>query len=245
MNNLLTELHATEFKTNGEILMAAPFGNGHIHKTYLLADVMGGQYIFQRINKNVFKDPEVLMNNIIAVTDHQRKKTDSRRQSITLIETHDGKYWHVDDKGEYWRMYRFISDSICLEHAETLNDLRESGVAFGYFQRQLSDFPAQTLTETIPKFHDTPDRYAALVNAMKVNTCGRVKDTHREIAFALERESYTSKISSLQASGDLPVRVTHNDTKLNNILFDRDTRRALCVIDLDTVMPGAFITCSP
>jgi hypothetical protein len=221
--------------------MYAPFGNGHINQTYLMADATGCQYILQKINKRVFRDPVSLMRNIQAVTAHQRGLAPHPRASMSLIPTNDWNFWYVDGDGEYYRMFRYVADSICLERAETLNDFRESAIAFGMFQRQLSDFPARTLTETIPRFHDTPDRYRIFKEAIAADVCGRVKDVQKEIEFALDREDFAGTLMALQASGDLPLRVTHNDTKLNNVLFDRDTRRALCVIDLDTVMPGLSV----
>ena len=195
----------------------------------------------QKINRNVFREPQKLMANISAVTAHLHKTAANGREALTLVPTMDGSKWLVDAEGEYWRMYRFISDSVCMEKAAAENDFRESGFAFGRFQLQLADFPANTLTETIPNFHDTPVRYAALKTAVENDVRGRAEDVRREIDFALEREAYAGTLTALQFSGDLPLRVTHNDTKLNNILFDRDTRKALCVIDLDTVMPGLSV----
>jgi Ser/Thr protein kinase RdoA (MazF antagonist) len=232
---------AYEFQTCGEPIYCAPYGNGHINSTSLFVGSMGSQYILQRINQTVFRDPEALMRNIAAVTAHLRKTAASVRETLTLVPTKAGDMWLVDGEGEYWRMYRFVSDSMCLDRAETPEDFRESGWAFGRFQRQLADFPAHTLTETIPRFHDTPNRYAALRAAIERDSHGRAKEVRREIDFALGREAYAHTLVNLQASGQLPLRVTHNDTKLNNVLFDSDTRRALCVIDLDTVMPGLAV----
>jgi aminoglycoside phosphotransferase (APT) family kinase protein len=237
----LSRLHVDEFQTYDRIIMYAPFGNGHINQTYLMADATGCQYILQKINKRVFKDPVALMRNIQAVTAHQREKASHPRASMSLIPTNDWNFWYVDGEGEYYRMFRYIADSICLDQAETLNDFRESAIAFGIFQRQLSDFPAHTLTETIPHFHDTPNRFKLFKAALAADVMDRAKNVQREIDFALAREDFAGTLISLQASGDLPLRVTHNDTKLNNVLFDRDTRRSLCVIDLDTVMPGLSV----
>ena len=232
---------AFQFQTDGGPIFCAPYGNGHINRTYLLVDSTARQYILQKINKSVFHDPESLMRNIFAVTAHLRKTAGSFREVLTLIPTLDGREWFTGGDGETWRLYQFVSDSVCLERAETSADFRESAVAFGQFQKKLADFPAQTLSETIPHFHDTPARYAAFHAAVGADALGRAKDVSREVEFALAREAYASTLTNLQASGGLPLRVTHNDTKLNNVLFDRETRKALCVIDLDTVMPGLAV----
>jgi len=230
-----------EFKTDGDPIFCTPYGSGHINRTYLVVDTAANQYILQMINKNVFRDPVSLMSNISAVTAHLRKFAKNPRESMQLIPVKSGGEWLKDSGGEYWRMYRFISDSVCLQKAGSANDFMESGFAFGLFQQKMADFPAHELTETIPRFHDTPSRYEAFKQAVKADACGRAKDVEHEIDFALEREDYAATLVSLQASGDLPLRVTHNDTKLNNVLFDRDTRKPLCVIDLDTVMPGLSV----
>jgi Ser/Thr protein kinase RdoA (MazF antagonist) len=229
---------ATAFKLDGRPIYCGRYGSGHINQTYLLVDETAREYILQKINQNVFKRPDLLMQNIVAVTNHLRQKTGSHREVLTLVPTLDGKDWLVDEDGEYWRLYEFVTDIISLDKAESPDDLRESGLAFGRFQRQLADFPAHTLSETIPRFHDTPNRYTALKDAITADRHGRVKEVGPEIEFALAREEFASVLMVLQAKDELPLRVTHNDTKLNNVLFDRKTRKALCVIDLDTVMPG-------
>jgi Ser/Thr protein kinase RdoA (MazF antagonist) len=229
---------ALEFKLDGKPIYCGRYGSGHINQTYLLVDATAREYILQRINKNVFKRPDLLMRNIVAVTNHLRAKAQSHREVLTLVPTLAGEDWLVDEDGEYWRLYDFVTDIVSMDKAETPADLRESGLAFGRFQRQLADFPAETLHETIPHFHDTPDRYRALKEAIAADTHGRAKEVGAEIEFALAREAFAATLMDLQAKGDLPLRVTHNDTKLNNVLFDRMTRKALCVIDLDTVMPG-------
>ena len=229
------------FQTDGEPIFCAPYGNGHINETYLLVDSTAREYILQKINKTVFRDPESLMKNISAITAHLRKKGSKAREALTLIPARDGREWLVDGDGEHWRLYQFITDSICLDRAADGEDFRESALAFGRFQRQLADFPAQTLTETIPRFHDTPYRYMALRNSITDDAHGRAEGAKEEIEFALAREAYAPKLLDMLNSGKLPLRVTHNDTKLNNVLFDRETRKALCVIDLDTVMPGLSV----
>lgn len=229
---------AYEFRIDGEPLHVSRYGNGHINDTYLLTDITAREYILQRINKKVFQDPEALMNNVAAVIEHLRKASPENSADLKLVQAFNGNYWVQDAEGEYWRLFEFIDDSICLEKADNPEIFRESAVAFGTFQRLLSDFDASLLVETIPHFHDTPRRYQAFHKALREDVCGRAKDVRDEIDFFLARESYASTLMDLLAAGELPLRVTHNDTKLNNVLFDKREGKALCVIDLDTVMPG-------
>lgn len=229
------------FKLDGTPIFCQRYGSGHINETYLLVVSTARQYILQKINRHVFRDPASVMRNISLITAHFRKTATSSREVLRLNPTHEGLDWLVDENGDYWRLYDFVSDNICLDKAETTNDFQESAIAFGRFQRQLADFPVDMLTETIPLFHDTPSRYISLKQAVSADSHGRVSEVRREIDFALSRENYASVLVSAQARGDLPLRVTHNDTKLNNVLFDRQTRKALCVIDLDTVMPGLSV----
>lgn len=232
---------ARVFDWDGEAVSAQRYGNGHINLTYLVVTDAGKRYILQRVNDNVFRDPEALMGNITAVTTHLQKMAADPRGAVKLIPTKDGRQWFYDRDGAVWRAMGFVEGSICLEQAASSDDFRESAVAFGGFQRMLGDFPAHTLAETIPYFHHTPRRFAALHQAIKDDAMGRAGDVRREIDFAMQREAYAAKLVNLQQSGDLPLRVTHNDTKLNNVLFDSRTRKALCVIDLDTVMPGLAV----
>jgi len=232
---------AYKFRTDGDPVSCAPYGNGHINSTFLLTVSTGRQYILQRINQSVFREPESVMKNVSKITAHLHKTAGDPRRVLTLVRTKDDLEWLVDSGGEYWRLFNFIDDSVCLDTADTVEIFRESAVAFGLFQRQLSDFPAHTLIETIPHFHDTPARFAALRAAAGADARSRAKGVKAEIEFALEREPYASTLTDLQSLGDLPIRVTHNDTKLNNVIFDRNTRKALCVIDLDTVMPGLSV----
>jgi Ser/Thr protein kinase RdoA (MazF antagonist) len=229
---------AKSFQLDGEPIYCDRYGNGHINETYLLVDSTAREYILQKINKNVFKQPDKLMENIAAVTGHLRKAAASHRETLRLIPTREGQNWLVDGGGEYWRLYEFVTDSFCLEKTENQADFRESALTFGRFQRQLADFPADRLHETIPRFHDTPNRYAAFKAAVSADSHGRAKEVRAEIDFALAREEFGAALMNLSGKGELPLRVTHNDTKLNNVLFDRESRRGLCVIDLDTVMPG-------
>ena len=233
---------AYNFDTCGKPIFCTRYGNGHINETYLIVDASARQYILQKINNKVFRNPQVVMDNIAAVTSHLRQKVSSSRQVLSLIPTTEGKGWLIDENGEFWRMYPFISDSLCLQTAENLQDFKESGIAFGNFQCLLSDFPADTLKETIPNFHNTPMRYNRFKEVLATDPLGRARDLVKEIDFVMGREDYANTLMVLLSIGDIPLRVTHNDTKLNNVLFDRETRTALCVIDLDTVMPGLAAT---
>lgn len=226
------------FELEGKPLSCTRYGNGHINDTYLLVTDRPHCYILQRLNGRVFKDIPALMRNLIAVTDHLRQKDDDPRHVLTLTPTLEGERYLHTEAGEYWRLYEFVTDSLCLDKPETLNDLMQSGVAFGSFQNQLSDFPADTLTETIPRFHDTPDRYRLFREAIGADRAGRVKDVQFEIGFYLFHESEAGALMDMCRRKELPLRVTHNDTKLNNVMLDKRLRTPLCVIDLDTVMPG-------
>ena len=228
------------FQIMGQPDFCKSFGHGHINYTFLITTDSGKQYILQRINTHVFKKPIQLMENVIAVTDHIRKKVDDPTQVLHFIPALDGKYYYRDERRRFWRCYEFVG-GFCLEAPETDADFYESAVAFGRFQEQLSDFPASSLHETIPNFHNTPDRYRMLHIAMDEDACDRLQYIQREIDFILEREHEAGTIQRMLESGELPLRVTHNDTKLNNVLLDLRTRKALCVLDLDTVMPGSSL----
>ncbi|MCL2828767.1 MAG: aminoglycoside phosphotransferase family protein [Oscillospiraceae bacterium] len=234
----------SEFQLPAPVVCCDPYGNGHINDTYLVEDARGNRYILQRINQNVFKDCEGVMTNIQLVTRHISRpdRHNAAQEVLTLVPCHDGMFWHVDGLGEYWRLYHFTRNSICFEQVDSLEVFRESGVAFGNFINQLADFDAAQLTETIPDFHNTPRRYAALREAVAEDAFDRAKTARREIAFALAREEFAATLINLQKSGKMPIRVTHNDAKLNNVLFCKDTRAHLYVIDLDTTMPGLAVT---
>ena len=180
------------------------------------------------------------MENITAVTEFLRTKTDDPRGVLTLVKTHDSaSYLHAQDA--YWRTYDFVEDSICLQLPETDEDFYQSAVGFGTFQQLLTDFPAAKLHETIPNFHNTPDRYRALLETLERDPMHRAAQVQPEIEFALARQAEMSAIQNALTVGELPLCVTHNDTKLNNVLLDAKTRKVLCVIDLDTVMPGSSL----
>lgn len=237
----------SRFNYEGTLIEERPFGNGHINDTYLLKfqldDGKERKIILQRMNTSIFKEPVMVMENIMNVTAHLRKKIvenggDPLRETLNVILANDGKPYVVDSKGEYWRSYTFVTDATSYDQVESAEDFYESAVAFGNFQRLLSDFPAETLHETIPSFHDTRVRFAAFQKAVEEDVCGRAAEVAEEIRFVLEREETANYFSELLDKKELPIRVTHNDTKLNNIMMDNQTRKGVCVIDLDTVMPG-------
>jgi Ser/Thr protein kinase RdoA (MazF antagonist) len=229
---------ANAFALRGKPASCTRYGFGHINETYLLTTDEGHVYILQKINRRVFNDVPALMGNIAAVTQHLARANADPRRVLTLCPTLAGEPFHTDDIGECWRVYTFITGSVCLQQAQSAADFYQSGHAFGQFQTLLADFPAETLAETIPRFHDTPHRYTAFRSAMADNAAGRAAQARREVDFALVREAEAGSMVAMQRSGALPLRVTHNDTKLNNVMLDVATREALCVIDLDTVMPG-------
>ncbi len=227
-----------QFELEGRPVAVIPFGDGHINETYLVATGRPHLYILQKVNRKVFPDARGLMNNIIAVTEHLRAKDPDPRHSLTLVPTRDGQKYLLTEAGELWRVYEYIMVSICLTRAETAGDFRGSGKAFGKFLQDLGDFDAGLLVETIPHFHDTPHRYRDFHAAVAADVCGRAKQVKREIDFFLEREASASVLMDQLSAGVLPLRVTQNDTKLNNVMLDEKTREPLCVLDLDTVMPG-------
>lgn len=229
-----------QFQIKSKPICCKTFGNGNINYTFLIGTEGGEQYILQRINTHVFKKPVQLMENVIAVTEHIRSKVDDPSKVLHFVPALDGKYYYRDERRRYWRCYEFVG-GFCLEAPETDGDFYESAVAFGRFQEQLADFPAASLHETIPNFHNTPDRYRQLHIAMDEDACDRLQYVQREVDFLLAREQEAGTIQRLLESGAIPLRVTHNDTKLNNVLLDQHTRKALCVLDLDTVMPGSSL----
>lgn len=225
------------------------FGSGHINDTYRLTyELEDGtkRFILQKMNKDIFKKPVELMENVRGVTSWLRKKIeevggDPERETLNLVPATDGNTYYVDSTGEYWRVYYFIEGAVTYDQVEKEEDFYQSAVAFGHFQRMLADYPADTLHETIPDFHNTVDRFAKFKAALEADVCGRAAGVAEEIQFVLDRESLAHKLCDMQQNGELPLRVTHNDTKLNNIMIDEETRKAICVIDLDTVMPGLAV----
>lgn len=226
------------FALGAPIASCEALGRGHINKTYIIKTTGGEKFVLQRINGYVFHDVEGLMNNAVAVSEHIRRKSGDPDSSLHFIPAEDGRYYLVDGEGQYWRSYRFIDNCVCLQLPESTEDFYRSGLAFGSFQAQLDDFPAETLCVTIPGFHDTPERIRRLRSSVVNDRASRAGNVAPEIRFILEREDFASCLTDRLASGELPLRVTHNDTKLNNILFDASTRMPKCIIDLDTVMPG-------
>ena len=235
------------FKYKGTLTDKRPYGSGHINDTYLLTfeDEAGGEMriILQRMNKTVFPKPVELMENIMNVTSYLRKRIverggDPLRETLNVIPGPDGKAYYVDSEGEYWRSYIFITDAVSYDQVEKPEHFYQSAVAFGNFQQLLAEFPAETLHETIEGFHDTKARFAVFKKAVEEDKMGRAASVQKEIEFVLEREDVADYFGDLQAKGELPLRVTHNDTKLNNIMIDNESGKGICVIDLDTVMPG-------
>lgn len=230
-----------KFAVRGRTAAWAPFGEGHINETYIVTCDSGCTYLVQKISSAAFKNTEHLMSNIAGVCNFLSGKLADRRACLHLIPTLDGKNYYTDAKGEHWRIYDFVGSSLCLQRAESPEDFYQSGYAFGRFQCQLSDYPVETLYETIPDFHNTPERYRQLRAAIEADPLGRAAGCREEINGYLARESAAGQIVDAVREGRIPVRVTHNDTKLNNVLMDYDTRKALCVMDLDTVMPGSAL----
>lgn len=225
---------ADMFLIEGAADSAVPVGNGYINDTYLIGTTDDQRYILQRINDHVFRDPDALMENIVAVTEHLR----GRLAVIPALDRNNYNWL----SGGFWRMMTYIEDSFVYESVGDTETAQETGRAYGEFISAFSDFPPESLHETIEGFHDTKRRFYDLHHACEKDVLGRTASAEREIRFALDRESEACILTELAARGDIPLRVTHNDTKLSNVLFDRKTGRAACVIDLDTVMPGLAVT---
>ncbi len=228
----------------GMDLPTADYGNGHINATYLIESEP--RCILQRINTDIFLHPDEVMENIAAVTAHLRKKIeaaggDPLRETLTVIPTVDGKLFYRTPAGDCYRMYRFIENAVSYDAADTPEKFAASAKAFGKFQKQLADFPAEQLHETILKFHDTGDRLEQFRRAVAENKSGRAGEVQKEIDFVLARADEVTRVTDAIARGEVPLRVTHNDTKLNNVMLDAETGEGICVIDLDTVMPGSLL----
>ena len=234
------EKAAYAFRMEGTPVSCARIGNGHINSTLKVETDAGVEYVLQKINKHVFKDPVSLMKNAGSITDFIRQRVDDPRLALHFITTKDDKFYHQDEDGEFWRMYDFVG-GFCLDTPECEEDFYQSALAFGRFQQLLSDFPAETLTETIPEFHNTVDRYRQFKEAVAADPVGRLAGVREEVEFLLAREERGTQLQRMRENGELPLRVTHNDTKLNNVLLDKATRKSLCVLDLDTVMPGLSV----
>ena len=236
---------ANAFDFGGPVVYdARHYGEGHINDTFVVwrAD-HSKRFILQRINTDTFTDPVGLMENVCGVTRHLRKKIlaaggDPARETLNVIPTLSGAACHLDAEGGAWRAYDFVEDTICLQQVGSEADFRTVAETLGKFQNQLADYPASTLHETIARFHDTPNRYANFEKALAADALGRAKDIAPEVAFIHAREKDCHTLLDLLAAGEIPLRVTHNDTKINNVLIDAATGKGICVIDLDTVMPG-------
>lgn len=233
---------ANEFKIDGVPQKADPFGSGHINDTFLITTDKGYKYVLQRINTNVFTDPELLMNNYASVTSYIKSYIaneggDPWRGTLNLIKTNSGATWL--NQGECcWRMTTYIDKTFTIQIVQNAKDFYWAGRAFGRFACQLADYPTDTLGETIPNFHNTPSRYRDFEKAVEDDVCGRAATVLAEIEFARSQKDYTTLFTDMLSKGQLPLRVTHNDTKLNNVLLDAETGEPVAVVDLDTVMPG-------
>lgn len=225
------------FKCDGNPITCKEFGSGHINSTFKVCTDTGKTYVLQHINKYVFKSPLKVMENTGAVTNYLMEHNDGKCTVMHFLTTQKGRYCHRDEQGEYWRMYEFVP-GICLDAPQCDEDLYQSALAFGWFQELLKDFPAHTLHETIPNFHNTPDRYRQFEESVEEDLAGRVAEAKEEIEYLLSRKELASTLQRMLEADELPLRVTHNDTKLNNVLLDETTHKAVCVLDLDTVMPG-------
>lgn len=240
---------AAMFDFGGEVTSVVPYGNGHINDTYAVTCSLAGgsvRFILQRLNPVVFPDRAGLMRNMIAVTGFLRKAVirdggDPERECLRLIPLKDGSPYLTDESGDVWRATQFIENTDAYLVAESPEMYASAGEAFGKFMARLGGFDASSLFEVIPRFHDTPDRYARFLASLERNAAGRMDEAKDEIAFVRERGESCSVITDALERGEVPVRVTHNDTKLNNVLIDTATKEAVCVIDLDTVMPGSML----
>ena len=231
-------MDANIFRIEGSVTACRRHGSGHINETYLVSTDAQRSYILQKINRAVFRDVDALMRNIALVTDYLSGQESGPPCVAALIPTRAGANWYEAEDGSAWRMYACVEGGVCLDAARGPDDFRQSGRAFGAFQRKLAAFDASQLTETIPRFHDTPERLRVLFAAAKQDALGRAKEVRREIDFAAARAQEASAMVRMLERGELPLRVTHNDTKLNNVLLEAVTGEPLCVVDLDTVMPG-------
>src|SRR5699024_6654876 len=223
---------------------AERYGAGHINDTFAVwAADHSRRWILQRINTDTFTDPAGLMENVTGVTSYLRREIlarggDPDRETLNVVPTREGKPYYTDCEGGAWRAYLFVEGTVCLQKVENERDFYTAAETFGNFQNQLAGYPAATLHETIARFHDTPNRYANFEKALAADVMGRAREIGPEIAFIRAREADCHVLMDQLAAGVLPLRVTHNDTKLNNVLIDQATGKGICVIDLDTVIPG-------
>lgn len=235
------------FDIKGEFVEYKQNTNGHVNSTFILKFKENEEikkYVLQMISTDIFKNPEGLMSNIVGVTNHIRKKNEEMntpwvdRCTLTFLPTTNGKYYYIDENNNCWRVYKFIDDVYTCNVIDNAEVFCNAGKSFGEFQNLLADYDINSLYDTIENFHNTVSRFADFKKAVQENLSGRLHNVKEEVEFAIAREKDTHILVDLIAEGKLPLRVTHNDTKLNNILFDNETDKGICIIDLDTVMPG-------
>ncbi len=238
------------FQIDGEIRLAQASKIGHINETYTATYGKGEnkvRYVHQKINQSVFKDPVGVMKNIVLITEHMRSKLrtlgvrDLHRRVLTVIPANDGGAFYCDKDGECWRTYKFIENAKTFEAVETMVQAYEAGKAYGNFQFLLSDLDSRHIGETIPNFHNTRTRFDRLIKALEKDEFNRAKTASKEVHFVQTRESIVDVLLNAKADGIIPERITHNDTKFNNVMLDDETGKELCVLDLDTVMPGLVL----
>lgn len=230
------------FQIEGSFLDACPYGSGHINDTFVV-EATDKRYIFQRINHNIFKNPPAMMENIIRVTDHIRGKLQAQDSALAdrqlrVINTNDNANCYKDENGNYWRVYNLIENTYTCDVIENDAQAFEAARMFGWFQKMLIDLPGPQLHETIPDFHNTPKRFRDFKQILEADPCNRAKDVKAEIDFSFEYAWISDVLPDLVDKGQIPIRIIHNDTKINNVMMDNETNEGICVIDLDTVMPG-------
>lgn len=243
------KLIARRFRIRGEPTVVTPVPTGHIHDTYILMTTEAGRNIrcvLQRINHTVFADPPRMMENIVRITEHIRRRlrqSDSvlAHRQLEVIVTQDGQGYHCDAAGNFWRMYNFIEDAATYDMLTSAPAAYEAARMFGWFQKMLLDLPAPPLHETICGFHDTPRRLAAFEETLRTDILNRAGGAKPEIDFIFENAALCHVLPGLVTTGEIPVRIAHNDAKINNVMLDTGTGKGVCVIDLDTVMPGLSI----
>ncbi len=236
---------AKNFKLEGEIIDSVPFGSGHINDTFKITtnSLQNNLYLLQRINHHIFQDVEGLMNNIESVCKHLKEKLahlgekEVLKRTMTIVPTYDNKNYYQDENGDYWRVFHLIPETRSYDILETQEQAYSGGMAFGQFQKQLSDLDPKTIVEILPNFHNIEFRLSNLRDAIEKNPAKRVEKIQDLLDYIFEREEKMRTILELGRSNKLPLRITHNDTKFNNVLLDKDDN-VQCVIDLDTVMPG-------
>jgi len=237
------------FHISGRLTGVRPLAGGHINDTYVLTTKKNGRivrYMLQRINHTVFKDPPSLMKNIIRVTEHilnrmQRVDIDRASHQLVVIESDNGEGFHKDAEGNFWRTYNFIEGTVTYDTVQSAEVAYEAARMFGWFQKMLIDLPGPALYETICDFHNTPKRLETFRRVLKEDTCNRAKNAKTEIDFLFANAGFCDVLVKSADKGEIPVRVTHNDAKVNNVMLDKITKKGVCVVDLDTVMPGLSV----